>query len=75
LLALGDVAAEPSTIAGFARLYLARDCVALTGDRDAELGMGKVALLDDAAVRALERDGGIFDSLTLVGLARARDAG
>jgi ADP-ribose pyrophosphatase len=75
LLHLGIVAAEPSTIAGFACLYLARDCVTLAGARDAELGMGKIAFLDDDAVRALEREGDIFDSLTLVGLARARDAG
>jgi 8-oxo-dGTP pyrophosphatase MutT (NUDIX family) len=73
LLSLGSVAAEPSTIAGFAALYLARDCVPIDGPRDAELGMGRVAFLDDDALRALTRDGEIFDSLTLVGLARARE--
>jgi ADP-ribose pyrophosphatase len=71
LVPLGLVAAEPSTIAGFAALYLARDCAPANGARDAELGMGRVALLDDAAIRALEAEGEIFDSLTLVGLARA----
>ncbi|MFM7346278.1 MAG: NUDIX domain-containing protein [Tagaea sp.] len=74
LLSLGIAAAEPSTIAGFAALYLARDCAAAVGPRDAELGMGRLAFFDDDAVRALERAGEILDSLTLVGLARARDA-
>lgn len=75
LSSLGIVAAEPSTIAGFAALYLARECVPAEGPRDAELGMGRIVFLDDDAVRALEREGDIFDSLTLVGLARAREAG
>lgn len=73
LLSLGIAAAEPSTIAGFAHLYLARDCAPAAGPRDAELGMGRLAFFDDEAVRALERAGDIFDSLTLVGLARARE--
>ena len=75
LVALGAVAAEPSTIAGFAALYLARDCAEIAGARDAELGMGRIAFFDDEAARALERAGDIFDSLTLVGLARARETG
>lgn len=75
LLSLGVVAAEPSTIAGFARLYLARDCAPLEGPRDAELGMGRIAFFGNDDARALERAGDIFDSLTLVGLARARETG
>jgi ADP-ribose pyrophosphatase len=75
LVVLGNVAAEPSTIAGFARLYLARDCVTDAGIRDAELGMGEIAFVGDEIARAMERAGDIFDSLTLVGLARARELG
>jgi ADP-ribose pyrophosphatase YjhB (NUDIX family) len=75
LVSLGAIAAEPSTIAGFAALFLARDCVPGGAARDAELGMGRVAFFDDSAVRAAERTGDIFDSLTCVGLARARTCG
>ncbi len=73
LVPLGLVAAEPSSIAGFAALFLARDCKPTGATLDAELGMGRATLLDDDEVLALESAGEIFDALTLVGLARARN--
>lgn len=73
LVPLGLVAAEPSSIAGFAALFLARDCVATDATLDSELGMGRATLLDDDEILALESAGEIFDALTLVGLARARN--
>ncbi|MBL0930090.1 MAG: hypothetical protein IBJ15_08220, partial [Alphaproteobacteria bacterium] len=73
LVPLGCVAGEPSSIAGFAALFLARDCAPTGATLDSELGMGRATLPDDAEILALESAGEIFDALTLVGLARARN--
>jgi ADP-ribose pyrophosphatase len=73
LVPLGLVAAEPSSIAGFAALFLARDCVPTGVAPDAELGMGRMSLLDADEIVALEQAGEIFDALSLVGLARGRN--
>lgn len=72
LVPLGLVAAEPSSIAGFAALFLARDCVPTGAKLDAELGMGRASLLGESEILALEAQGEIFDALTLVALFRAR---
>ncbi|MFY7780526.1 MAG: NUDIX hydrolase [Tagaea sp.] len=72
LVSLGRVAAEPSTIAGFAQLYIADACEPMPGARDAELGMGRMEFFADASILDMENAGDIFDTLTLVGLARAR---
>jgi hypothetical protein len=72
LVPLGLVAAEPSSIAGFAALFLARDCVATGATLDSELGMGRASLLGESEILALEAAGEIFDALTLVALFRAR---
>ncbi|WP_119420551.1 NUDIX hydrolase [Desertibaculum subflavum] len=63
---IGNVAPEPSTLAGKGALFIARDCRPASSPSDDEIGLAAPRAFATDELDVLIRDGAIEDAMTLV---------